>query len=202
MTPSLHELARHLQPLSQPPRGPGWNRAMLEAMQIPAPQHEAAVLLAIENAEAAPAVLFTLRHDGLAQHPGQVSFPGGRAEADDADAIATALREAHEEIALPPDSVEPLGYLDRLDTSSRFCITPVVARVHGQPSLAAQPGEVAEVFRVPLDYLLEPAHYGHRRIDTPMGQVRISEIRHQGPPIWGVTAMILQNLLQRLGIGN
>lgn len=191
---------RHLLPLSSPPTGPGWNRDMLAALAMPAAEAEAAVLLAIRDAAAGPEVLFTRRSDSLTHHGGQISFPGGRADPGDRDAVATALREAEEEIALPRSEVLPLGFLDRLETVSGFRVTPVVGRVTGQPVLTANPGEVAEVFAVPLDYLLNPRNYQRRFIRAAGTRHAVSEIRYHDWTIWGATAMILLNLQQRLGI--
>ena len=173
---------------------------MLEGICPGGPPVEAAVLLALRESEQGTEMLFTRRNDRMKRHAGQVSFPGGRADPGDSSAAATAIREAHEEIALPPASVQALGYLDRLETTSGYCVTPVVARVLGQPALQAQPDEVAELFSVPLAFLLDPANYGQRKIDTPVGPRSISEIRHNGHVIWGATALILHNLLQRLEI--
>ncbi len=200
MSVPVTSLARHLLPLSRPPSGPGWNRSMLEDIRPRTAELEAAVLLALREGEHGPEMLFTRRNERLSRHAGQVSFPGGRADPGDSSAAATAIREAHEEIALPPSSVQALGYLDRLETTSGYCVTPVVARILGQPRLQAQPDEVAELFSVPFDYLLDPANYGQRRIDTPLGPRSISEIRYNGHVIWGATALILDNLLQRLEI--
>lgn len=161
---------------------------------------DAAVLLALRESEQGPEMLFTRRNEGLSQHPGQVSFPGGRMDPEDASAAAAAIREAHEEIALPPSAVEALGYLDCLETISGYCVTPVVARVIGQPDLEAQPDEVAELFSVPFDFLLDSANYRMRQIDTPVGPRNISEIHHDGHVIWGATALILINLQRRMGI--
>lgn len=173
---------------------------MLKGIRPRGRQVDAAVLLAVREADHGPEMLFTRRNDGLSQHPGQVSFPGGRVDPGDASAAAAAIREADEEIALPPSAVEVLGYLDRLDTISGYCVTPVVARVLGQPDLQAQPDEVAELFSVPLDYLLDTENYRMRKIDTPVGQRSVSEIHHNGHVIWGATALILINLQRRMGI--
>ncbi len=189
-----------LRPLSHPPGSPSWNRPLLQRLGVAEPAREAAVLLAIADGSDGPEMIFTRRKDDLVQHPGQVSFPGGGREPQDQTSIDTALREASEEIALPPSTVTPLGYLDRLDTNSGFHITPVVASISGQPDLAPQPDEVAEIFRVPVAFLLDAGNYGVRIIETDSGTYQLSEIRHQGHAIWGATAMILRNLMQRLGI--
>ena len=143
-------------------------------------------------------VLLTQRTDHLTNHPGQISFPGGRAEAHDADAAATALREAHEEIGLEPDHVEPLGYLDGYRTGTGYGITPLVAFVQPQFKLQLAPGEVAAAFEVPLRFLMTANNHlqqerewrGRRRAfwAMPFGE------RY----IWGATAGMLRNLFDRL----
>ncbi|MGA7296406.1 MAG: CoA pyrophosphatase [Rhodanobacteraceae bacterium] len=200
MSSETQALRQFLLPLSQPPSAPGWNQGMLKGIRPRGRHVDAAVLLALRDGKHGLEMLFTRRTEGLSQHPGQVSFPGGRTDPGDANAAAAAIREAHEEIALPPEAVEALGYLDCLETISGYCVTPVVARVIGQPDLQAQPDEVAELFSVPLDYLLDSGNYGQRRIDTPVGPREISEIHHEGHIIWGATALILTNLRQRMGI--
>ena len=100
----------------------------------------------------------TLRTEDLRHHAGQVSFPGGRIEAGDADPVAAALREAHEEIGLAPAKIEPLGYLDPFDTISGFHVYPVVARIDPGYRPVRDPREVADVFEVPLDYLLDASN--------------------------------------------
>jgi 8-oxo-dGTP pyrophosphatase MutT (NUDIX family) len=145
-------------------------------------------------------LLFTRRDERLSRHAGQVSFPGGRVDAGDRDVLAAALREAEEEIALPPSTVRPLGYLDSLETISGFCVTPVVARIDGDPPLRAQPGEVAELFAVPQDFLLDPRNLGRRSIATRLGERQVMEIRYGPHVIWGATALILFNLQRRLGL--
>jgi 8-oxo-dGTP pyrophosphatase MutT (NUDIX family) len=107
-------------------------------------------------------VLLTQRADHLNDHAGQVSFPGGRQEPFDADAIATALREAQEEVGLAPSRVEILGALPDYLTGTGFCVTPVIGLVHPPFALKMDELEVAEVFEVPLAFLMDPANHEER----------------------------------------
>jgi 8-oxo-dGTP pyrophosphatase MutT (NUDIX family) len=166
----------------------------------------ASVLIAlVQRAELR--VLLTQRTDHLTDHPGQISFPGGRVEPEDADATATALREAVEEIGLAPQFVDPLGMLPTYTTGTGFIVTPVIALVRPGFVVAADPSEVAEVFEVPLSFLLNPAH--HRRHGVEVGGVRREffsipwdGIDERGQPrryfIWGATAAMLRNLYRFL----
>ena len=152
-------------------------------------------------------VLLTQRTDHLNDHPGQISFPGGRAETSDADAVATALREAHEEIGLEPFEIEVLGSLPTYTTSTGFIVTPVVALVSPGFALQADPFEVAEVFEVPLAWLMNPANHQRHAIET--GGVRREFFALPWPGtdaaglprryfIWGATAAMLRNLYRFL----
>lgn len=154
-----------------------------------------------------PMLLLTRRTDHLTDHPGQISFPGGRAEAEDADAVATALREAHEEIGLVPSEVEVLGTMPTYTTVTAFIVTPVVGLLQPGFTLLPDPFEVAEVFEVPLAFIMDPAHH-HRHV------VEFSGVRREfmsipwqgvdegGQPqryfIWGATAAMLRNLYRFL----
>ncbi len=143
-------------------------------------------------------VLLTRRTDRLRHHGGQVSFPGGRIDSGDANAVAAALRESNEEIALATSQVEPLGYLDPFLTISGFRVMPVVAAI--DPAFVPQPhpDEVAEVFEVPLAYLMVPENLRGIEIDD-RGQSRVV-LEYVWPEqrIWGATAAILLNLRRRL----
>jgi len=145
-----------------------------------------------------PTVLLTQRTAHLSTHAGQVAFPGGRADAHDANAQATALREAHEEIGLDAGQVEVLGCLPRYVTGSAFIVTPVVGLVPPDVRLYPNPGEVSDVFEVPLDFLLNPAHHC-RHVMHWQGEQRewFSMPWQDGDTtrfIWGATAGMLRNL--------
>ncbi len=166
----------------------------------------ASVLIAlVQRAELC--VLLTQRTDHLTDHPGQISFPGGRAELEDADATATALREAVEEIGLDARFVDPLGSLPIYTTGTGFVVTPVIALVRPGFALAADPFEVAEVFEVPLPFLMNPAHH-HRHAVQVSGvhreffSIPWDGIDESGRPrryfIWGATAAMLRNLYRFL----
>ncbi|TAN05348.1 MAG: CoA pyrophosphatase [Rhodanobacteraceae bacterium] len=197
MTDSIDAVVRALRPLNAPPCAPGWNHAYLVELIGDAPRRDAAVLLAVRDVPE-PRVVFTLRRDDLAYHAGQVSFPGGGAEAGDAGAVATALRESVEEIALDPARIEPLGFLDCLETVSGFCVTPVVARLAPEARLVPQPGEVARLFEVPLAFLLDPGNIRHVDYHSPWGVRKVYEYVGVEPRIWGATAAMLVNLLRRM----
>lgn len=198
MTDPMDAVIAALHPLDAPPRAPAWNHQRLVDLIGDAPRRSAAVLMAVRDAPD-PQVVFTLRRDGLAHHAGQVSFPGGSVEAGDADPVATALRESHEEVALDPADAEPLGFLDPLDTVSGFCVTPVVARLARAARLQPQPGEVARVFEVPLRFLLDAGNV--RQVPYRFRGARRDVYEYTGvePRIWGATALILVNLLRRMG---
>jgi 8-oxo-dGTP pyrophosphatase MutT (NUDIX family) len=151
----------------------------------------AAVLVPLVNRPAGLQVLLTQRSAELPDHPGQISFPGGRVEAADASLAATALREATEEVGLPPSRVSIIGRLPEYETVTGYRVTPVIGWVEPPFTLAPDPIEVADVFEVPLAFLLDPAnqqrHFrmvGTRRRDywaIPYGE------RY----IWGATAAML-----------
>ena len=161
-------------------------------------RRQAAVLLALRDGDDSRLVL-TVRTDHLASHAGQVAFPGGGMDPGDADALATALRESEEEIGLDPSLVAPLGYLDNFETISGYRITPVVARIAEDARLMAAPGEVAEVFEVPLAFFLDPANLRRYTMEFRGRRREMVEFVHGGHRIWGATAAILLNLLKRMG---
>jgi len=145
-----------------------------------------------------PELVLTRRADHLPQHPGQVSFPGGAAEDDDRSAVQTALREAQEEIGLPPELVRPIGFLDRMDTISDYRVLPVVALV--APSVTWRPDacEVAEVFTVPASVILDPERFDVQRVERDGREYTLWSLRWNGYLVWGATAAMLMNLITRM----
>jgi len=162
---------------------------------------DAAVLLPIVMHETCT-LLLTQRTAHLSTHSGQVAFPGGRVDAEDADVVAAALREAHEEVGLLPSFVEVLGTLPTYTTGTAFVITPVVALVRPGFVLQPNPHEVADAFEVPLDFLMNPAHHrrhvaeweGARREWFSMPYDDGGQERY----IWGATAGMLRNFYRLL----
>jgi len=160
----------------------------------------AAVLVGLVQRRDGLHVLLTRRTDHLRDHAGQISFPGGRAEPDDGGAVATALREAEEEVGLARDRVEVLGQLPDYTTVTRYVVTPVVALVHPPFELRIDTFEVAEAFEVPLSFLMTPAHHRRHVFHWDEGQHQFLSMPWraalQGNEyfIWGATAAMLRNL--------
>lgn len=164
---------------------------------IPTDLTPAAVLIAVTR-EAEPQLLLTRRSADLRRHPGQIAFPGGRIDPDDADAVAAALREAEEEVALARNEVEVLGQLDRYETGTGYAITPVVGLVAPGLELIPQASEVAAIFHVPFAHVIDPANHEIRNGQWQGQTRRVYVIRHGDHEIWGATAGILVNLARRL----
>ena len=157
----------------------------------------AAVLIPIID-RAEPTVLFTRRTDTLRRHAGQVAFPGGRIDPEDDGPVAAALREAHEEIALPPAEVRVLGTLDPYETGTGYRITPVVGLVTPDLPLVPCESEVAAIFETPLAYLLDPANHQLNEAEWQGRLRRYYAIDWETHHIWGATAGIIVNLARRL----
>lgn len=192
-------LRRATRSLDDPPRPPGWNVTEFpELWSEQTPLRQAAVLLPIVCRADSLSMLFTRRNESMRHHAGQISFPGGALEPADLDAIAAALRETDEETGIKSEFVEAFGYLDCLDTISGFSVTPVVAVVREGFELKPDPAEVAEVFEVPLDVILEPGCLKRSEVMWRGRGREIFEFDYDGKRIWGATAAILQNLLRRL----
>ena len=157
----------------------------------------AAVLIAITD-RPQPGMIFTQRHANLRQHSGQVAFPGGRLDPEDADAVAAALREAEEEIALPRDAVEIIGRSDIFRTGTGFSIEPIVGIIPPDLPLIPADGEVDAIFEVPVAFLLDEANRALKTVDWEGATRSYYEYLWQERRIWGVTAAILVNLARRL----
>ncbi len=157
----------------------------------------AAVLIAITD-RAEPGLILTQRPDSMRKHAGQVAFPGGRVDAEDSDAIAAALREADEEIALAPAHVEIVGTLDPYATITGYHVTPVLGVVAPDLPLVANAAEVAAVFEVPLAFLLDPANVTEHSVMVDGHHRHYREILWNDRRIWGATAAMLANLAARL----
>ena len=162
------------------------------------PAAAASVLVPLVQREDGLHVLLTQRTAHLRDHAGQISFPGGRAEAFDADAAATALREAEEEVGLARHQVEVIGQLPTYTTVTHFVVTPVVALVQTPLSLKLDSFEVAHAFEVPLQFLMTPANHHRHRFTHDGGERQFLSMPHGEHFIWGATAAMLRNLYRFL----
>jgi len=196
----LPSLRRALYPLDAPPQGAAWNLDELGDLLPPErPRMLAAVLVGLVSREEGVSVLLTRRTDTLNHHAGQVSFPGGRVEAVDRGPLRAALRETWEEVAIPGDLIQPLGYLDPYDTITGFRVLPLVARLAPTYHAVPDPREVADAFEVPIGPLLEGRDIERAAVEF-QGRTRHYWEYRQGPHrIWGATAAMLVNLGRRLG---
>lgn len=197
---------RFLQPVADwQPEFLGDGRAALEG----ADRHRTAASVLVPLVERAGGlhVLLTRRTDHLHDHAGQVSFPGGRADPEDVDAVATALRETEEEVGLPPSAVQVLGRLPLYTTVTSYVVTPVVGLVDPAAPLKVDPFEVDEAFEVPLAFLMDPAHHRcHRFVLGEQAREFLSMpwvgTGHRGLEreyfIWGATAAMLRNFYRFL----
>ncbi|MDU6411502.1 MAG: CoA pyrophosphatase [Yersiniaceae bacterium] len=173
-------------------------------LQQPAPARplrnvrQAAVLLPVV-CRPEPTLLLTRRADTLRKHAGQVAFPGGSADPDDASLIATALREAHEEVGIPPASVRVLGMLGPVKSSTGFQVTPVVGLIPPETPLVPNAEEVADIFEMPLQEALRLSRYTPLEIERRGIRHRIYLSWYQHQFVWGMTAGIIRELSQHVG---
>jgi 8-oxo-dGTP pyrophosphatase MutT (NUDIX family) len=161
------------------------------------PRVAAAVLIAVTD-QAEPTVILTQRPQSMRKHPGQVAFPGGRVDETDADVIAAALREAEEEVSLPPSLVRIIGTTDVYRTITDYEITPVIAVTPPGLVLVPNDEEVAAIFEVPLAYLLDPANHAVKQTIYAGLDREYFEIHWQDRRTWGATAAMIVNLSRRL----
>ena len=169
---------------------------LMAAIAAMGPIRAAAVLVPVIT-RAEPTVLFTQRTAHLADHAGQIAFPGGKIDVDDANPAAAALREAEEEIALDRSFVEPIGYLNVHITPSGYRVLPTVARVSDGFSLHFR-DEVNDAFEVPLSFLMAPKNHKRQRADWNGLVTTVYAIRFNDRNIWGVTAAIVRDLWERI----
>jgi 8-oxo-dGTP pyrophosphatase MutT (NUDIX family) len=158
----------------------------------------AAVLVPLVNREEGVTLMLTQRTAHLHDHAGQISFPGGRVDPEDVDRVATALREAEEETGLPASAVKVIGSLPEFDIQTGFRVTPVVGWIEPPIELAPDPFEVADVFEVPLAFLMDPANH-RRNSDVINGRHRnYYSMPWQDRNIWGATAGMIYSLYRAL----
>jgi 8-oxo-dGTP pyrophosphatase MutT (NUDIX family) len=188
-----------LDPLVVPPFG---DQTLNEGWAISADRlaaaRTAAVLVPLVERDGAVQVLLTQRTAALRQHAGQIAFPGGKMDPGDATPAATALRETTEEIGLPADRVEVLGYLGGYLTRTGFRIIPVVARLHPPFTVRLNAAEVVESFEVPFAWLMSDANHLLRSREWDGAPRYFYAMEHGGRTIWGITAGILRVLYERL----
>jgi 8-oxo-dGTP pyrophosphatase MutT (NUDIX family) len=179
-------------------RDPGLDPGMTQVTPPSVALRPAAVLVPLIDHARGMSVLLTQRTAHLSAHAGQISFPGGRIEEDDDDAVAAALRETQEEVGLARDRVNVIGRLDTYVTGTGFEITPIVGIVAPPLVLTIDPFEVAEAFEVPLAFILDRRN--HQRIERVVGARSrcFFVLPYEGRNIWGATAGILVNLAEVL----
>ena len=158
----------------------------------------AAVLIPLIDHPDGLTVLLTQRTQHLRDHAGQISFPGGRCEAADADAQATALRESREEVGIEPQQVDILAVLPDYLTGTGYCVTPLVGLVKPPLDLRLDPFEVAEVFETPLVFFLDEANFRREKLQFKGELRQYWAATWQGRFIWGATAAILHDLRRAL----
>ncbi|MCP4330919.1 MAG: CoA pyrophosphatase [Alphaproteobacteria bacterium] len=167
-------------------------------MDVRPPFKNAAVLVPVVDRPTGPTILLTQRTDNLPDHPGQISFPGGSIEARDADAAAAALRETDEEIGVPGERVELIGRLDDYAVRTGFLVSPFVGIVKPPLSLRPDPVEVAEVFEVPLEFVLDSANHTRAKRMFQGAERHFYVLPFERRYIWGATAGMLVNLYEVL----
>jgi len=158
----------------------------------------AGVLVPVSLAAGTPRLILTKRSSALKHHPGQIAFPGGKVDAGDKDASAAALREAWEEIGLPQDLPDIIGCLPEHETVTGFSVTPVVALIREEFTARPEAGEVAEVFSVPLEHVLDAENYIIESRRWRGSRRRYYTVPYGPYYIWGATARMLRGLAARM----
>ena len=153
----------------------------------------AAVLVPLITGDDQLKVLLTRRSDTMTNHPGQIAFPGGKIDPDDDGPLAAALRETEEETGIRQKFVEPCGFLDMYETGSGYRICPIIGLVRPGYVLRPEAGEVAEIFEIPLKFLMNPANHQRRSSVWGGRERRFYAIPYEQYDIWGATAGMLRN---------
>lgn len=167
----------------------GWPQSWLE--YVKGDLTPAGVLIPLVERKTTVSVLLTQRAAELKHHAAQVSFPGGRMEAQDESVEMTALRETHEEVGIAPEQVSILGYLSTMPTITGYAVTPVVGLLRGEPTLAIDHSEVEYAFEVPLSFLLDSSNDVLVEREFRGAKVPMIEFHWENERIWGVTAMMI-----------
>ena len=159
------------------------------------------MLIPLLESEGELFVLLTQRSEHLHSHAGQVSFPGGKQDTQDANSLETALRETHEEIGLPPEKVEIIGTLDQILSLHYYLVTPFVAHIPDDFVPIPNTGEIEAVFKVPLTFFMNGDNHWTEELKTPIATVLAHHFDFQGYDIWGLTAKLILRLLE-IGLGH
>ena len=162
----------------------------------------AGVLIPIVQRRRDLTILMTRRSDDLTHHAGQVSFPGGRMEETDADIVETALRETEEEVGIARHLVTVLGQMPPTPTITGYAVTPTVGLIEDDVQLSLDPGEVADAFEVPLEYLMDTRNYRESYREFRGQQLKVVEVRFDGQRIWGATAFMLSRFIKHIENSN
>lgn len=177
-----------------------WPRAIIE--EFGTDLTPAGVLIPVIERPAGLTVLLTERAAHLKHHGGQVSFPGGRMEASDRSIVETALRETHEEVGIEPSAVRIVGHLRTTLTITGYAVSPAVGLIETVSRYRPDPNEVAAVFEVPLDFLLDETVYERSVREFRGLKVPILEFRYGGQRVWGATALMLSSFIKKIKNNN
>ena len=194
--------ANRMRPLSTAGalRASGEGRVAASLAASSEPLRDAAVLIGLVGRKGARGLdlIMIRRTEGMRVHSGEVALPGGKIEPDDASPVEAALREAEEEVGLLSSAVEPVGLLAPYPTPSGFRVFPVIGLVGGSPALVPNPGEVAEVFSVPLDFVLDPGNHHEEFFENATGRRHYFSLQYGRHRIWGVTGNILRRFYEEV----